>query len=115
MRGGRRGLGDRRAARGGQPEDVVADIAVPVAGATFYLMTDGITDQMGRAAPDRAPRLLGQRGAADSFLRHVDLPLAEQVAALEADLDAYRGAEARRVDMTLVAFRLPPETAPAAG
>lgn len=114
VRGGRRGLGYPRPARAGQRDDVIADIAVPVAGATFYLMTDGITDQMGRAAPDRAPRLLGQRGVTDSLLRHADLPLAAQAAALEADLDAYRGAETRRDDMTLVAFRFPQNGAAAA-
>jgi phosphoserine phosphatase RsbU/P len=105
VRGGRRGLGYPRTGREALPEDV----AVPVAGATFYLMTDGITDQMGRADPDRAPRLLGQRGVTDSLLRHAHRPLAEQPAALEAELDAYRGGEARRDDMTLVAFRFPPE------
>lgn len=107
VRGHRRGLGYPRTGRETTPEDVV----VPVAGATFYLMTDGITDQMGRAAPDRSPRLLGPRGVADSLLRHADQPLAAQAAALEADLDAYRGAEARRDDMTLVAFRFPPDMA----
>ena len=51
---------------------------------------------------------------ADSLLRHADLPLAAQAAALEADLDAYRGAETRRDDMTLVAFRFPQNGAAAA-
>ena len=75
-------------------------------GTTFYLMTDGITDQMG-APPGEPPRLLGHRAVADRLAATADRPLPEQVAALEAGLAAYRGAEPRRDDMTLVAFRLP--------
>jgi phosphoserine phosphatase RsbU/P len=64
-------------------------------------MTDGISDQMGGAPR----RLLGHRGVAAILERHRDRPLVEQVQALEAALAAHRGAEPRRDDMALVAFR----------
>lgn len=102
IRGGRRGLGYPRNGREALPEDV----CVPVEpGTTFYLMTDGVTDQMGREDPTRPARLLGARGVTDRLARHAALPLDVQLRALEADLDAYRGSEPRRDDMTLVAFR----------
>lgn len=105
LRGGRRGLGYPRTGREALPEtDTVVTLAP---GTTFYLMTDGITDQMGAAAPGEPPRLLGHRAVADRLAATADRPLPEQVAALEAGLAAYRGAEPRRDDMTLVAFRLP--------
>ncbi len=108
IRGAKRGLGypQRPGTR-----FAVEDVTLPVApGSTFYLMTDGISDQMG-APGDGGPmrRLLGHRGVAAILEAHRDRPLAEQVAALEAALVAYRGGEARRDDMTLVAFRPRPE------
>ncbi|TXM89304.1 SpoIIE family protein phosphatase, partial [Methylobacterium sp. WL122] len=58
IRGEKRGLGYPRTGREVLPE---RDVSVPVAGATFYLMTDGITDQMGRPDPARPARLIGQK------------------------------------------------------
>lgn len=104
VRGGRRGLGYPRTGREESPQDVV----LPTENANFYLMTDGITDQMGCGTTDRASRLLGHRGVAERLVRHAGMTLSAQVAALEADLDAYRGSEPRRDDMTLVAFRMAP-------
>ncbi|RVU14428.1 SpoIIE family protein phosphatase, partial [Methylobacterium oryzihabitans] len=99
IRGARRGLGYRLGARAPEPP---ADVAVPLApGAAFYLMTDGVTDQMG----GERRRLLGHSGVAAMLLRHGALPLDAQVRALEADLAAWRGDEPRRDDMTLLAFR----------
>ena len=102
-RSGRRGLGYPRTGREALPE---TDIAIPVeTGTTFYLMTDGITDQMGKPAPGAQSRLIGQRAVAEHLAASSALPLCEQVSALEAYLAANRGGEPRRDDMTLVAFR----------
>ncbi|WP_407519734.1 SpoIIE family protein phosphatase [Methylobacterium oryzisoli] len=104
LRGGRRGLGYPRTGREALPEtDTVVTVAPD---ATFYLMTDGVTDQMG-AAPGEPSRLLGYRAVSERLAAAADRPLPEQVAALDAALAAYRGSEPRRDDMTLVAFRLP--------
>lgn len=104
VRGSRRGLGYPRTGREAPPE---ADSFVPVEpGTTFYLMTDGVTDQMGEPAPGQRPRLLGQRGVTERLAARAGEPLADQVAGLERDLAAYRGGQPRRDDMTLVAFRL---------
>ncbi|AWN38818.1 serine/threonine protein phosphatase [Methylobacterium radiodurans] len=104
VRGGRRGLGYPRTGREALPE---ADTPVAVEpGTTFYLMTDGVTDQMG-GAPGERPRLMGQRGVAERLLARADDDLDAQLAGLEQDLAAYRGSQPRRDDMTLVAFRLP--------
>lgn len=101
IRGSRRGLGYPLNGREEPPQDTI----VSVEDVTFYLMTDGITDQMGCETSGGTPRLLGHRGVAERLVRHAALPLAAQPAALEEDLDAYRGSEDRRDDMTLVAFR----------
>jgi sigma-B regulation protein RsbU (phosphoserine phosphatase) len=101
IKGRRHGLGYRRTGR----EEPFAEIALPLrAGQTFFLMTDGVSDQMGGASR----RLLGHRGVAEILETHHGLPLAEQVVALEAALAAHRGPEPRRDDMALVAFRPTP-------
>ncbi|AWB20371.1 HAMP domain-containing protein [Methylobacterium currus] len=98
IKGRRHGLGYRRTGR----EEPFAEVALPLRGGqTFFLMTDGVSDQMGGASR----RLLGHRGVAEILEKHRHLPLAEQVAALEAALAAHRGPEPRRDDMALVAFR----------
>ncbi|MGX7703384.1 SpoIIE family protein phosphatase [Methylobacterium sp. Gmos1] len=98
IKGRRHGLGYRRTGR----EEPFAAVAVPLRDdQTVFLMTDGVSDQMGGASR----RLLGHRGVAEILGRHRDLPLAGQVAALEAALAAHRGDEPRRDDMALVAFR----------
>ncbi|MAD40664.1 MAG: serine phosphatase RsbU, regulator of sigma subunit [Tistrella sp.] len=70
-------------------------------GESFHLWTDGVTDHVG--GPSR--RLFGRRRMAALLASHADLPLADRLRALTAALDDWRGAEARRDDMTLVAFR----------
>ncbi|WP_244276381.1 SpoIIE family protein phosphatase [Methylobacterium indicum] len=98
IKGRRHGLGYRLTGR----EEVIAEKVLPLDGTeTVFLMTDGVSDQMGGASR----RLLGHRGVAEILLRHRNLPLAGQVAALERDLAAHRGSEPRRDDMALVAFR----------
>ncbi|AWN54892.1 serine/threonine protein phosphatase [Methylobacterium sp. 17Sr1-1] len=98
IKGRRHGLGYRRTGR----EEPIAAVEIPLRDRpTFFLMTDGVSDQMGGASR----RLLGHRGVAEILGRHQDMPLAGQVAALEAALAVHRGAEPRRDDMALVAFR----------
>ncbi|SFU87531.1 Serine phosphatase RsbU, regulator of sigma subunit [Methylobacterium sp. 174MFSha1.1] len=98
IKGRRHGLGYRRTGR----EEPIAAVEIPLRGSpTFFLMTDGVSDQMGGASR----RLLGHRGVAEILGRHQDMPLPSQVAALEAALAVHRGAEPRRDDMALVAFR----------
>lgn len=73
----------------------------PEAGATFYLLTDGVADQM---VASRG-RLLGRRRLREMLQELQDLPLAEQIDRLERRLHELRGAQVPRDDMTLVAFR----------
>jgi len=99
IRGAKRGLG--YPLRPGDGFAVTETVVSVSPGTTFYLMTDGITDQMG--GPRR--QLLGHRGVADILGAHQDMPLAGQMTALEQALTRYRDGEARRDDMALVAFR----------
>lgn len=101
IKGGRRGLGYPRRAGGHFTTEDVAVLFAP--GTAFYLMTDGISDQMGGQKPLR--RLLGHRGVTEILGAHSAEPLTAQVAALETALAEYRNGESRRDDMTLVAFR----------
>ena len=101
IRGAKRGLGYPQ--RPGERFAVEVTRLRVAPGTTFYLMTDGITDQMGGAGSAR--RLLGHRGVTEILGNHQGAPLARQVAILDAALAAYRGEETRRDDMTLVAFR----------
>ncbi|MBE9607687.1 SpoIIE family protein phosphatase [Acetobacteraceae bacterium H6797] len=107
LRGARHGLGYSSVAP--SPEAFVdTEIAVKP-GQRFYLFTDGVSDQMGGTPR----RLLGRKRLSDMLLASADMPLAEQMAALEAGLAAYRGEEPRRDDMTMLAFMpLPPEASP---
>ncbi|AWN49995.1 serine/threonine protein phosphatase [Methylobacterium terrae] len=98
IKGRRHGLGYRPTGR----EDPLSAVTLPLGeDRTFFLMTDGVSDQVGGASR----RLLGHRGVAEILARHRDLPLDGQVRALDAALSDHRGAEPRRDDMTLVAFR----------
>ncbi|KQO52265.1 MULTISPECIES: SpoIIE family protein phosphatase [unclassified Methylobacterium] len=101
IRGAKRGLGyPRQGSESFSTGNVILDVAP---GDTFYLMTDGITDQMGIHGTQR--RLLGYRGVADILLRTRGEELGRQIGTLETELAAYRGSETPRDDMTLVAFR----------
>lgn len=70
-------------------------------GTTFYLFTDGVTDHLG----GEKRRLFGRRRVEAALSAVAALPLDDQMAALMAALDAWRGAEPRRDDLTFVAFR----------
>ncbi len=82
---------------------------VPVApGEAFFLVTDGVPEHMG----GQPPRLLGRRRLAGLIADTGGQPMATQIKALEARLEAYRGTEPRRDDMTLIGFvPLAPEDA----
>ena len=85
-----------------KPPDAIAGrrIAVPP-GATLYLLTDGLTDQMGGAPR----RLLGRRRIVEWLESHAALGLSDQIDGLCRMLTDYRADEPRRDDMTLIAFR----------
>lgn len=99
IKGEKRSLGYRPTRRAAPAFRDVTVSAEP--GASFYLMTDGVCDQMGGAPK----RLFGHGAVARLLARHAAAPLAEQIAALTEALDAYRAGEDRRDDMTLIAFR----------
>ena len=98
LRGARHGLGYSSVKP--SPEAFIdTEIAVSP-GQRFYLFTDGVSDQMGGTPR----RLLGRKRLSDMLLASVEMPLAEQMAVLEAGLAEYRGEEPRRDDMTMLAF-----------
>ncbi|MDR5867566.1 biofilm regulation protein phosphatase SiaA [Halomonas koreensis] len=93
--GGKRALGQKRAM-------TYENHAVPLhRGWTYSLCSDGFLDQAG-----------GEHGFGfgnsrfEAMLRrHATAPLPEQIAAFEAELDAYRGDHPQRDDITLLCFR----------
>ncbi len=72
-----------------------------VPGDRFYLMTDGYPDTMGA----ESQCLLGRRRLGEMLTETAGLPLGDQLAAIEAAVEAYRGEEAVRDDRTLIGFR----------
>lgn len=69
--------------------------------ATYYLYTDGVPDQMGGTSRV----LFGRRRLQEVLARHAGLPLDRQREALFAELEAWRGEQPRRDDLTFIAFR----------
>lgn len=67
---------------------------------SFYLLTDGIHDQMGGFPR----RLLGRKRLAGMILSVQGKSMAEQAAILQEMLVKYRGTEPLRDDMTLIGF-----------
>lgn len=93
--GGRRALADTRQGR-------FENIDVPLEpGWTFYLCTDGFLDQSGGAEGFG----FGTGRFTQMLRDHARQPLAEQIRAFAATLDAWRGPRAQRDDVTLLAFR----------
>lgn len=68
------------------------------------LLSDGMTDQMG----GDPPRLLGRRRFIELLKQSRQPTLADWIQALTQGLAAYRGQQARRDDMTLIAVRKRP-------
>ena len=96
VKGGRRALGDRRQ---GSYTDTQVDI---VAGATYYLTTDGFLDQAG----GELGYGFGDTRFAQVLLTHARLPMEQQASALDQVLEAYRGDYPQRDDITLLSFRI---------
>ncbi len=98
IRGDRRSLGYRDS----PPDATFACHEVPILpGATFYLYTDGLIDHMG--GPSH--RLFGRRRLQEALSGIAHLPLEEQKEKLFATLDAWRGDQPCRDDMTFIAIR----------
>jgi serine phosphatase RsbU (regulator of sigma subunit) len=70
-------------------------------GATFYLVTDGLIDQVGGSGG----RMFGRRRLVEVLEAVVDRPLGEQRDAAIAAVERYRGEQNRRDDWTFLAFR----------
>ncbi|ADC62149.1 PP2C family protein-serine/threonine phosphatase [Allochromatium vinosum] len=103
-----KGIGTLRGTRGHlgyqslkPPAAIATQRLVLAPGATLYLLTDGLTDQMGGSPR----RLLGRRRLVEWLESHAALGLNDQIAGLCRMLADYRAEESRRDDMTLIAFR----------
>lgn len=70
-------------------------------GDTFYLFTDGVTDQVG--GPGR--RLFGRTRLREALAQVAAYPLEQQMDFVFHQLAHWRGAQSPRDDMTLMAFR----------
>jgi len=98
IRGDRRSLGYRES----RPLPSFTTHQIPITSeSVFYLYTDGLTDQIG--GPHRL--LFGRHRLQQALARGAPLPLEQQKADLLATLDEWRGEQARRDDMTFIAFR----------
>lgn len=70
-------------------------------GDAFFLFTDGLTDQVGGSPK----RVFGRRRLIEALAGCAHLPLHGQIVEIRRWLDAYRGEEPPRDDITLLAFR----------
>lgn len=70
-------------------------------GMTFYMFTDGITNQIG----GEPRRLFGRKRLAKLIAFLSQRPLKEQVSAVKDELQSYRRGEEPRDDMTLLGFQ----------
>lgn len=78
------------------------DHVIPVEdGMSFYMITDGIPDHMG----GEPLRLLGRKRLKAMLAKVQGQDMAAQLDALQADLEAFRGDQPRRDDMTLIGFK----------
>lgn len=93
--GGKRALGQKRAM-------TYENRTLPLRhGWTYSMCSDGFLDQAGGEHGFG----FGKRRFEAMLRRHARAPLADQVAAFEAELDDYRGDHAQRDDITLLCFR----------
>lgn len=93
--GGKRALGQKRTM-------TYENHVLPLRrGWTYSLCSDGFLDQAGGEHGFG----FGNRRFEDMLTRHAGKPLDDQLAAFEAELDAYRGDHAQRDDITLLSFR----------
>ncbi|MCP5367701.1 MAG: transporter substrate-binding domain-containing protein [Hyphomicrobiales bacterium] len=97
--------GDRASVgyRAVSPDQVYTNKVVEMLpGASFYLTTDGLTDQVGGASG----RMFGKRRFMDLLRSIQGLPMADQKDAVLQALSAFQGQENRRDDVSVVGFRL---------
>lgn len=73
--------------------------------ATFFLITDGFSDQ-----PNSAGKKFGSARLKETVRTLVGEPPQTQLETLKSELDRHRGEEAQRDDITVVGFRLVPES-----
>ena len=69
---------------------------------TMYLISDGITDQVG----GEHKRKLGTKNFIDFLIEKSDMPMKEQGPALEAMLKEYQGKNEQRDDITVIGMRI---------
>lgn len=69
----------------------------------FYLSTDGLADQNG----GEKNYSFGKTRLKAWMSAHAERPAADQLKPLEDELDAFRGAEPQRDDITVIGFRFP--------
>ena len=83
------------------PKKGFTDRVIPTEkGMNFYMLTDGICDQMG----GEPPMLLGRKRLCRMIGTLQDLPVSRQLDEIEKKLKDYRGNQSRRDDMTLLGF-----------
>jgi len=90
-------------------DQTFADVHLPLApGMRLYMTTDGLLDQVGgeRGLP------FGRKRFLEFLAAEADQPLARQGQALLPLLDAYRGRESQRDDITVLGFELGPRNKP---
>lgn len=97
IRGVRGGLGYRSL----EPADPVDHEIRVEPGMEFFLITDGVHDHVGGVPP----RLFGRRRLRRVLAEASEHDLSARIDTLVRELEDYRDGEARRDDMTLVAFR----------
>lgn len=97
IKGDRHSLGYRAS----QPDFAFTNHVLPIgAGQSFYLATDGVTDQVG--GPTR--RLFGRRRLLQALADGRGLSMRQQMERVFMILADYRGEEPRRDDLTFVGF-----------
>ncbi len=69
---------------------------------TFYMTTDGLTDQIG--GPNK--RMYGRKRFTKLLQGIIDLPMAEQENRIQTSLEEYQGEEMRRDDVSVMGFRV---------
>ena len=99
IKGDKSGIGYRRV----PPDQAFTNHEVALEnGDTFYMTTDGLTDQIG----GEKRRAFGKRRFLDVVVSVQNLPMADQKQRIAVALNEYQGDEARRDDVSVIGFRL---------
>ncbi len=98
-KGTKKGIGYRSIPFGQEYEETV----IPVSpGSTYYLTTDGLTDQVG----GERRHMFGKKRFKDLLVQIGDLSMAEQKERIQQALAAYQGDERRRDDVSVIGFKV---------